>query len=169
MAPMQKPETAADRIAAAYKVRKARDPGTNDVAFAEECGVSRQTVQNWKSGRKDPAPDRWPLIAAYLGADELHLREGVSRDEVRNLTPEAQKVAAAFDRLTASSKWHIQWLVTTLVTMESPAYVEYEQSMRDHNHHRDAAPSGVRESGTDVPGRRPTRGGAAPRKSKRSR
>ena len=39
--------------------------------LAIEIGVSRPTVSEWESGKKDPSGERLKRLAEYFGVDEL--------------------------------------------------------------------------------------------------
>ena len=51
------------------ELRKKKNIQQKELAI--EIGVSRPTVSEWESGKKDPSGERLKKLAAYFGVDEL--------------------------------------------------------------------------------------------------
>ena len=77
--------------------------GIQQKELAIEIGVSRPTVSEWESNKKDPSGERLKKLAAFFGVDELVvLGKGISdltnNDDVPK-TREARIVSAGMDKL----------------------------------------------------------------------
>ena len=76
--------------------------GVQQKELAIEIGVSRPTVSEWESGKKDPSGERLKRLAEYFGVDELViLGRGVVDLKEENVpkTPEARLLARGVDSM----------------------------------------------------------------------
>lgn len=78
---------------------KRRERGLSQSQAARELDVARTAYRLWELEAARPAPDRWRLVARWLGVSmsTLLLAEGLITEE------EAETSAAASDRLEAST------------------------------------------------------------------
>lgn len=51
--------------------------------LAEQCGVSKGTFNDWKSGRHYPRPEKLSLLARVLGVTEQDLTADYEEDDMR--------------------------------------------------------------------------------------
>ena len=84
--------------------------GIQQKELAYEIGVSRPTVSEWESGKKDPSGERLRKLAAFFGVDELViLGKGVvdlTKPQQGTIprTPEARTLAAGLDRMSPEDR-----------------------------------------------------------------
>lgn len=83
--------------------------GIQQKELAIVIGVSRPTVSEWESGKKDPSGERLQKLADYFGVDELViLGKGVvdltNPDSNVPKTPEARILAAWADSATEEQR-----------------------------------------------------------------
>lgn len=83
------------------ELRKAK--GIQQKELAISIGVSRPTVSEWESNKKDPSGERLRKLAEFFGVDELViLGKGVvdlAHDESIPKTPEARILARGVDNM----------------------------------------------------------------------
>ena len=83
------------------ELRKAK--GIQQKELAISIGVSRPTVSEWESNKKDPSGERLRKLAEFFGVDELViLGKGVvdlAHDENIPKTPEARILARGVDNM----------------------------------------------------------------------
>ena len=84
------------------ELRKSK--GVQQKELAISIGVSRPTVSEWESNKKDPSGDRLKKLAEYFGVDELViLGKGVvdltQKIDEQPQTPEARIVSSGMDKL----------------------------------------------------------------------
>ena len=84
------------------ELRKAK--GIQQKELAISIGVSRPTVSEWESNKKDPSGDRLKKLAEFFGVDELViLGKGVvdltQQPDNQPQTPEARIVSSGMDKL----------------------------------------------------------------------
>ena len=83
--------------------------GIQQKELALEIGVSRPTVSEWESGKKDPSGIRLKKLAEYFGVDELViLGKGVAdltREQPFNAqTKEARIISHGIDSMPAEER-----------------------------------------------------------------
>ena len=93
--------------------------GIQQKALAIGIGVSRPTVSEWESGKKDPSGERLKKLAKFFEVDELViLGKGVIdlSDDLPDVpkTPEARTVSAGMDELPPEQRQLIVNMVTAM-------------------------------------------------------
>lgn len=89
--------------------------GIQQKELAIEIGVSRPTVSEWESQKKDPSGDRLKSLAAFFGVDELViLGRGINGSGKAPITEEARIVSGGMDKLPKEQREQILGVVRAM-------------------------------------------------------
>lgn len=98
--------------------------GIQQKELAISIGVSRPTVSEWESNKKDPSGERLKKLAEYFGVDELMiLGKGVvdlsdDQDSIRERLRRDQNYRMLFDAAENAKPEHIRAAAAMLKSLE---------------------------------------------------
>lgn len=105
--------------------------GIQQKELAIEIGVSRPTVSEWESNKKDPSGDRLKKLAEYFNVDELVIL-GISvskKDSENETTPktiEARLLGRGADKMPEEDRQRL----LDMVKLVFPQYADYFKKER---------------------------------------
>lgn len=107
-----------------------RKKGIQQKELAIEIGVSRPTVSEWESQKKDPSGDRLKRLAAFFNVDELVVL-GLGTESMHRtpITEEARIVSGGMDKLPKEQREQILNVLRAMFS-QNPGLFDEERERR---------------------------------------